>query len=488
MTNPLGHGVTVPTTNIQHDSLIFTVNPDRSVEISSNMTTYSSSLQNASKLFPPGYAIRSSSSFSQQANAVVETTNTQYQLPQALNYNLSRVVSSISFTASQTGLSGRGSLAITTTTLSPVQSINLAYSTSSVRISVNASAQVYFSSSLYAGTPFENRTFFERNWNSTFGNQTWINNERYQIHNATQILNVFAFYGNVTYSDDTSASLSITFVGVPSGSAPDFVTAFDNLLMLPSPLLNGMNNIIQSALNLSTGETATLTYTANTGTVNFQSTTNYVSNLDTQLNSLKSQFFQLIFNADPALENVPSLAFLNSTSVTVSKVSMTSYLDLNAGTYNTALAGLVIGPPTVGTNTNFTIPGLFQTLGTVPFSAPGINITLAGGSDSSNQVKIIVPGTPLPTSTTSNTATWTNVMNASELQNVRFLIQPLPFSFLVFLTSPTGFAIEAIIAAAIVAGIVLYARKRRTKAPPQFAPSSPTPVPGFGPSPVPPTQ
>src|SRR5207249_2907014 len=75
-------------------------------------------------------------------------------------------------------------------------------------------------------------------------------------------------------------------------------------------------------------------------------------------------------------------------------------------------------PPTVGTSTNFTIPGLFQTLGSVPFPTPGINITLAGGSDSSNQVKVVIPtGTTAPSSTTSNSATWTNISNATVLKS-----------------------------------------------------------------------
>src|SRR5207248_2383044 len=124
--------------------------------------------------------------------------------------------------------------------------------------------------------------------------------------------------------------------------------------------------------------------------------TNYVIDQNAQVNSLKTQFYQLLFEIDPALSAMPSISFLNSTSVTVSKISMTSSLDLYAGTSSTTLNGLIIGPPTVGTNTNFTIPGLFQTLGSVPFSAPGVNITLAGGSDSTNQVKIIVPSGTAP--------------------------------------------------------------------------------------------
>ncbi len=454
----------MPSTAVQHDSLLFTVSPDKSVGIGWNTTTFSPVLQNASMIFPPGYVIQSSSSFSQQASSVVETTTVHYQLPQRLNQNLSSIVSSMSFNATQTGLSGQGSLRITTTTLFPVQNINVTYSTSSNRISINATAHAYFSASLYPGTPFESQTAFNNNWTATFGNQAWINNMTYQIQNTTQLLKVDAFYGNVIYStDNLSASVSITFVGVPSGSEPDFVTAYETLIGLPTPLLTGLDNIIQSALNLSTGQTVKFTYTA--------------------------QFFQLLFGIDPALRAMPSISFLNSTSVTVSKISMTSNLDLYAGTSSTTLNGLIIGPPTVGTNTNFTIPGLFQTLGSVPFSAPGVNITLAGGSDSTNQVKIIVPsGTPAPNSTTSNSATWTNVSNATVLSNVRFAVQPISSSFFALLLSPAGIAIEAIIAAAVIAGILLYARKRRAKMPVPLTPSGPAPAPGLGPSPAPPTQ
>jgi len=441
-------------------------------------------------LFPPGYVIQSSSSFSKQASSVVETTNVHYQLPQLLNQNISSIVSSASFTATQTGLSGQGSLKITTTTLFPVQNINVTYSTSSNRISINATAHAYFSPSLYPGTLFESQSAFNNNWTATFGNQAWINNMTYQIQNTTQLLKVDAFYGNVTYSpDNLSASVSVTFVGVPSGSEPDFVTAYEALIGLPTPLLTGLDNIIQSALNLSTGQTVTFAYTGSTGTIDFKSTTSYVSDLDAQVNSLKTQFFQLLFGIDPALRAMPSISFLNSTSVTVSKISMTSNLDLYAGTSSTTLNGLIIGPPTVGTNTNFTIPGLFQTLGSVPFSAPGVNITLAGGSDSTNQVKIIVPsGTPAPNSTTSNSATWTNVSNATVLSNVRFAVQPISSSFFALLLSPAGIAIEAIIAAAVIAGILLYARKRRAKMPVPLTPSGPAPAPGLDPSPAPPTQ
>src|SRR5207249_7853961 len=123
---------------------------------------------------------------------------------------------------------------------------------------------------------------------------------------------------------------------------------------------------------------------------------------------------------------------LNSSHVSISYAvfCLKKKMDPYPATSSTTLNCLIIGPPTVATNTNFTIPRLFQTLGSVPFSAPGVNITLAGGADATNQVKIIVPsGTPAPNSTTSNSAAWTNVSNATVLSNVRFVVQPISSSF-----------------------------------------------------------
>jgi hypothetical protein len=167
-------------------------------------------------------------------------------------------------------------------------------------------------------------------------------------------------------------------------------------------------------------------------------------------------------------------------------VSTTSDLDLSAGTSSTSLKGLLLKPPTVGSSTNFTIPGLFQTMGKAP--APGVNFTLIGGSDGSNQVKIVVPTViSQPSSRTSNSATWTNLQDASALSGVEFQVQPLPNSFLAFLVSPVGIAVEAIVAIAIVAAVVLYmARKRATKSSMPVT-SGPTPSPGLGPGPAPPT-
>src|SRR5436309_14803056 len=75
-----GHGQTLPGSTVQHNSLLFTINPDKSVAIGWHTTTFSPVLQNASMLFPPDYVIQSSSSFSQQASSVVDTTNVQSQL------------------------------------------------------------------------------------------------------------------------------------------------------------------------------------------------------------------------------------------------------------------------------------------------------------------------------------------------------------------------------------------------------------------------
>src|SRR5439155_837381 len=216
--------------------------------------------QNVSTLFPAGYTVRSSSSFSQQDNAVVETTNVQYQLPPQIytqiHYSL---VNSINLTATQSGMSGQGTLTISSGL--PVQTLSLVYSTSPTKIEANATAQIYFNQN-FGTTPFANQTIFQTTWSKTFDNSTWRDTIRAQIQN---------------------------------------------------------------------------------------------------------QFFQCVMRLQPVGTITPSEQFLNSTTITVSKISMTSDLDLNAGTSSTTLSGLFIAPPTVGTNTNFTIPGLFQTLGSVPF-------------------------------------------------------------------------------------------------------------------------
>jgi len=486
MISPSGHGATSPSVADPSNSLLFTVNPDRSVGIGWNTTTTLPVPQNVSTLFPAGYTVRSSSSFSQQANAVVETTNVQYQLPPQIYTQIPySLVNSINLTATQSGMSGQGTLTISSGL--PVQTLSLVYSTSPTKIEANATAQIYFNQN-FGTTPFANQTIFQITWSKTFDNSTWRDTIRAQIQNSTsQALTVTAFDAKATNVDSASATVSIGFVAVPSGSATDFVAAIENTLGASIP--SGLDAMIRSALNLVTGESVNLTYTGLTGKLAVQYTTNYVRDLDAQLNSIKNQFFQFVMSLQPVGTITPSEQFLNSTTITVSKISMTSDLDLNAGTSSTTLSGLFIAPPTVGTNTNFTIPGLFQTLGSVPFPAPGINITLAGGSDSSNQVKVVVPsGTPTPSSTTSNSATWTNVSNATVLSNVRFVVQPISSSFFALLLSPTGIAIEAIIAAAVIAGILLYARKRRAKMPVPLSPSGPTPALGFGPSPAPPTQ
>jgi hypothetical protein len=121
--------------------------------------------------------------------------------------------------------------------------------------------------------------------------------------------------------------------------------------------------------------------------------------------------------------------------------------------------------------------------------APGVNFTLIGGSDSNNQVKIVVPpsGTPQPNSMTSTSATWTNLHDPSTLSAVEFQVQPLPNSFLTFLVSPIGLAIDAIVAIAIVGAVVLYLAKRRASKTPLPMTSGPTPSPSLGPGPAPPT-
>ncbi len=430
----------------------------------------------------PGYSIHSSSSFSQQANSVVQTSTVQYQLP-PLPVN---IVNSISLTASQTGLVGQGSLTIMTNV--PTSTITVNYATSPTQVQANASAQLQFSQTFFAGTFLANQTAFQNQWTSTFGNTTWTNMIVSQIQNATKGVKVTTFTGTIASINSSSASVTIRFAAQPSQSTADFVTVIENALTSGATLPSGLDSIIRSALNLATSESVTLTYAGSTNTILLQSTTTYVANLDAQVNKLKDQYFQLIFTLVPAGTVIPaSILFLNSTSITISRISTTSDLDLSTGTSSMTVQGLFFNPPTAGSNTNFTIPGLFQTIGAIP--APGVNFTLAGGSNATYAVKVNVPaGTPAPSSMTANSATWMNLRNATLLSAVQFTLQRLPSSSLLdFLISPIGIAIEAIAAAAIIAGVFLLVRRRRARA--SLVPSiGPAPTPLSGPGPIPPTQ
>src|SRR5256712_9904001 len=475
-----GHGQTSLSLPVQHDSLALTVNPDRSVGVAWNSTSSLGTLtQNVSSLFPPGYAIPSSSSFSHQSSAVVQTSTIQYQLPPPAV----SIFNSISLTATRTGLTGSGSLTITTNV--PTSTITATFSTSPTQVKLNATAQLRFSQQFFAGTPLANQTAFQTAWGHTFGNMSWTRMIAQQIQNATlHFVTVTAFNGTLTYPTATSASVSIGFVAVTSQTGTDFVTVLENIL---SPYGGtGLDPIIRAALNLQTGETVNMTYNGSTYTLTLQSTTTYVSDLDAQVNKLKTQYLQPLLVAFPFGTAHALLVFLNATSITISQMSTTSDLDLSAGTSSSTLQGLLLKPQTLGSNTNFTKPGLFQTVGKTP--SPGVNFTLIGGSDASNEVKIVVPaGTLQPSSTTSNSATWTNLQDPSTLSAVEFQVQPLPNSFLAFLISPVGIAVEAIVAIAIVAAVVLYMTKRRAAKSSMPMTSGPTPSPGFGPSPAPPT-
>lgn len=433
-------------------------------------------------LFPSGYKVHSSSTFLQKSSSVVQTSTVQYQLPTpSVNF-----VSSISLTASQTGLTGQGSMTIMTNI--PTGTTTIMYSTTPSQILVNASSHFSFVSGLGF---LSNQTAFQNEWGRTFGNNTWTRMIPSQIQNATShFVTVTSFYGRVTYAPDfLSATVSIGFAAVPSvPSQPsaDFVTVFESLLTSSGGMLpTGLDSIIRSALNLETGESLTLTYSGSTYTLVVQSTTTYVVDLDAQVNRLKNQFFQPILS-QPGIVAPASVVFFNKTSVTISQMSTTSDIDLGAGTFQTSLKGLLFKPPTMGSSTNFTIPGLFQIIGKIP--APGVNFTLIGGSDGTYQVKIVVPqvGTPQPSSTTSNSATWTNLQDASTLSAVQFQLQRLPGGLFAFLVSPFGIAIEAIVAIAIVAAVVLYMAKRRVAKTPLPTTPGPTPSPGLGPSPAPP--
>ena len=457
-----------------------TVNPDKSVGVSWTTTSSLGTLtQNVSSLFTPGYAIHSSSNFTKQSSAVVQTTTIQYQLPPPSV----GIFKSISLSDTQMGLTGSGSLTITTNV--PTSTITATFSTSPTQVKANVTSQLYFSQSFFGGTFLANQTIFQKNWTSTFGNTAWTDKIANQIQNATKhYVTVKAFNGTLSSIDSTQATVSIGFVAVPSQPGTDFVTVLDNIL---TPFgRTGLDPIFRSALNLQTGETVNLNYNGSTYLLTLQSTTTYVSDLDAQVNKLKTQYLQPLLAAFPAGTAPASLVFLNATSITISQMSTTSDLDVSAGTSSTSLKGLLLKPPTVGSNTNFTIPGLFQTLGKTP--TPGVNFTLIGGSDSTNQVKIVVPtDIPQPSSTTSNSATWTNLQDASTLSAVEFQVQPVQNSFLAFLVSPAGIAIEAIVAIAIVAAVVLYMAKRRATKTPRPMTSGPTSTASPGTGPTPPT-
>lgn len=448
------------------------------------MTTSTSlPVSGVSGLLTSGYKLHSSSNFTQLANAVVENTTVQYQLPASL----SSIVSSITLTASQTGLAGSGSLSIATTL--PVKNLNIVYLTNPSQIQVNATAQLQLGCSLCtAFGPLANQTAFQQVWLKTFANASWTSMIKNQIYtNSTGALTVTTFSGTEVNSS-TSANVTLRFVAVPTGPSADFVTALESALF-KTGIPSGLDAIIRSAISLSTGESASLSYNPQTGLLIIKASATFVGNLDAQLNSLKKQFFQLYLPLLPASMITPTELFLNSTTVTVSKIQTTSDLDLNAGTWKSTFGGLILNPPTEGPSSNFTIHGLFQTLGSAPLTPSGVNITLAGGSDNTYQVKIVVPndGTPAPSSTTSNSATWLNVQNASKLQNVEFQLQRLPTSIFAFFTTPFGIAVDAIIAAAIIGSVLLLLRRRRMKMPTGLPPSGPTTTPGMGPSPTPTT-
>src|SRR6266568_6873946 len=265
-----GHAATSLSLPVQNDSLALTVNPDRSVGVGWNTTSSLGTItQNVSSLFTPGYAIHSSSSFSQQSSAVVQTSTIQYQLPPSAG----SIFNSISLTATQTGLTGSGSLTITTI---PTSTITATFSTSPTLVKVNATAQLQFSESFFAGTPLANQTAFQTVWDRTLGNMTWTESIADQIENATRLfVTVTAFNATLTSIDSASASLKIGFVAVPTQPGTDFVTVLDNIL---SPFGGTeLDSIIRSALGLQTGETLNLTYNGSTHSLTRQSTTTWVS-------------------------------------------------------------------------------------------------------------------------------------------------------------------------------------------------------------------
>src|SRR6266487_6657283 len=259
--NPLGRAQTTPSPTVHQDFLLFTVNPDRSVGVGFNTTTRFPVSQDIGGLFQSEYSIHSSSNFSQQANAVVQTTVVKYQVPS----QVSGLIDSISLTATQAGLSGHGSLMISTSL--PVQSLNIVYATSPSQIQINATAQLSLSCGLFCdGTALATQNTFQGNWSATFDNPTWRSHIISEIQNATgHIITVTTFEGTINSISPTSANISIRFVAVPSGSVTDFVAALENAISMSGVPQTGLDAIIRSALNLETGETLSLTYSKSSG-------------------------------------------------------------------------------------------------------------------------------------------------------------------------------------------------------------------------------
>ncbi len=476
---------------VQHSYLAFTVQPDRSIRVGWNTTTTlpnSTLPKNVTSVFPPGYAIHSTSAFSQQSNAVVETTTTQYTLPQAVISQSQGILNyvSINLTSTQTGTSGQGTLRIDTTpsAILPISNVLVSFTNDLSSVDITAAAQVHFYSSL-TGSFLENQTAFQSEWTKTFGNSTWTNLMISQVQNSTRILTVTAFSGSLGSINSSSAAISIHFHAVANTPTPpnDFISAFEQRFNVTIPA--AIDSLIRQLLALSTSQTLSLAYTGSTNVVTIKTTTNFVVDLDAKLNSIKSQFFTFLLGNLPYGTPVPpAISFIQSTDIAVSQMSMTSDLDLNASTDRTTLQGLILKPPTVGPNNNFTIPGLFQTLGLAPQSS--LDIKLIDGSNSSYTVKIVVPsGTTQPTSTTTNSASWTNVQNATTLQNVRFKLVPTSTSLLDILTSPTALIVEGIAAVAIASGFVLLMRRKRAAVPALTPVMGPAPTPGPSPAPAP---
>ncbi len=478
-----GNGQAVQSLGLQENSLSFTIQPDRSIGVSWNTTSNlaSTMAQNASSLFQAGYAIHSSSSFSQQPGAVVQTSTVQYQLPQQLVVQtpLSNV-NSISLTSTRNGSTSQASLRIDTSpaVILPADDISLDYYSSLTRVQVNASAQLFFFTSFSATSLWylTNQTAFQSKWDSTFANTTWTSMIVDKIQNSTRnLVSVTTFYGTMT-TDSSSARVSLTLEARPMPPLTDFVAVVEQLLSsMGSSIPMGLDSIIRSALTLTTSGSSSLTYTGSTRTVVSQSTTTYVADLDSQLNRLKDRFFQLLFSTLPAGTPIPpQVLFLNSTSLAISKVSTTSDLDLSSLTSKMTLQGLFLKPPTVGSNTNFTIPGLFQTIGTLP--SPRVNLTLTGGSNATHSVRVIVPSSiAAPSSMTTSSATWMNLRDVSALSQVRFSVERLPVSLADLLLSPAAIAVEAVGAVAAAAGVIFFLRRRRA--------ASPLPVPSTEPAP-----
>jgi hypothetical protein len=152
------------------------------------------------------------------------------------------------------------------------------------------------------------------------------------------------------------------------------------------------------------------------GVIGFSATVQAASNLNID-QALVPLAGYAALNASTAAQ----AQFINTTKVDLSGFHMdVSGSDQAGGTFKSTVSahGLTLRPAVNMSGGAFTESGLFNFLGFA--STSSTNITVIGGSSSSGSVGLDIPSTaPPPSSTTSNSATWTDV-SMSALASVGF--------------------------------------------------------------------